>query len=204
MNNFLDYVRAFCQEHKVKLELPKSKAVKINEISCRGYFLDDPLVLCVSKHQDDLEFLEILVHEFSHLNQFLDKSKYWTDLKVGDKKLTALYDEWLFQDRKLDDSEVEEYKNKIILMELDCEKRAVEFIKKFELNLNVSNYIKKANAYLLFYHLSKEFKTWFKIGSEPYRVKEVYEQMPDDFNLDHLNPPKEYLDIIEKNCIKFY
>lgn len=188
---FLSYIRKKCKEHNVKLILKNAKKIKLsNKIYVGGYFSDEPNeceLACALKNQ---EYLNLLVHEYSHMEQWVDKSEIWTNAKG-----TEMLDDWLEGkeikniDKKIDD---------LKLCELDCEKRALRNIKKFNLPINLKTYIQKANSYVLFYNYIKETRRWSKPGNAPYSPKniELWSLCPDKFM------PYSYYNSIPKKIYK--
>ena len=141
---FVNYVKSECKKYGVKCDLRKTKYVKLSgNIKCSGYFDEDTPALVCSMNRPD--WIEILAHEFSHLTQWIDQIPLWKKCMVS----MPLVDEWLQGD------EVPDIKKHLAVsreLELDNEKRSVKIIKKFGLDVNIDNYIKKANAYIFFYN----------------------------------------------------
>jgi hypothetical protein len=207
MNLFLKHVKEVAAKNGVYVSLINAPTVMSGAVSCSGYFTDYPNPeLVVATQKKESEWLEILVHEFNHMNQFLEHHSSWTDLNIegSSSKQTSLLDLWLSRNVELNDIQLSQCIDIIIRLELDCEKRSVQTIKDYSLPINTQDYIKRANSYVLFYHLVKRYRTWSRPGKAPYMIKEVVDKMPDEFNLDYSNPPKELLDIIEKHCISLY
>jgi len=108
-------------------------------------------------------------------------------------------------DKWLNGKEIKFIKNKIDkikYLELDCEKRAVKNIKKYNLPVNIETYIQKANSYILFYNYVKETRQWSKPGNAPYALKnkELWSLCPTKFMPDSYYekiPRKIYKKFIE-------
>jgi len=164
---FIKIVKAKCKEFNVKLVLKNAKKVKISEdIFCGGYFEG------ISKTEGKLVcatnsplYLNLLVHEFSHMEQWYEGAEVWKNVSTaGD------VDEWL------GGKNVRNINRKIDLLkmlELDCEKRAVKNIKKYNLPIDIAKYTKSANSYILFYNYLKETRKWSKPGNAPYSEKNI-------------------------------
>lgn len=172
---FIEYVQAKCKEHNIKVELRDVNKLKISgNIYSGGYFMDNEYdgraKLIVAKKRKD--WLNLLLHEFCHAEQWIENIKLWD--KVRNNKM----DEWLNGDKihyphtHLDDMK---------LLELDCEKRAVQNIRKFNLPINIQEYTQKANSYVLFYNYIKETRNWSKPGNSPYQNKELWSVCPKKF-----------------------
>ena len=109
--------------------------------------------------------IPLLVHEFSHMQQWIENSKVWSYGKYLDD-----VDRWLVGD---DVKDIDEKINKIQLLELDCERRAVKYILKYSLPINLKIYCQKANAYLFFYTWMRETRTWSREGNSSYADKNI-------------------------------
>jgi hypothetical protein len=86
-------------------------------------------------------------------------------------------------------------------LEYDAEKRSVALIKRWNLPMKIPQYIKTANAYLSFYRLMRDYRTWYT--KAPYEVPEIVAMMPTKFltirQLD--NPSDEYRRLALKHCV---
>ena len=188
VSKFLKMVDRDCQKYGVKLVLSDTEFLTDGGLEYRGCFSEDHKrsgnELCVAVKKDINAWLQILVHEYAHMTQWKEGVPCWKADVNGEGALELL-DTWL-QGGKVSDKDVDEAIKLSILVELDCERRAVNLIKKYDLPIDVSLYIKKANAYILFYHAVKKYRKWYdpKFSDFP----GVAELMPD--NLDEM----DYLD----------
>ena len=55
-------------------------------------------------------------------------------------------------------------------MELDCERKSVEMIKKFDLPIDIEEYTSIANIYIFYYTYAKKNRCWF---SENSTIKDI-------------------------------
>jgi hypothetical protein len=107
-------------------------------------------------------------------------------------------------DKWLDGKEVENIEECINAsrdLELDNEKRSVEMIKKWNLPIDVSEYTKKSNAYVLFYNYIKTSRKWSLPGNSPYSNKEVLSKMSTDFDMNYEKLDPEIHEIFKANNI---
>lgn len=178
---FIKYVKRICAEHDIKLDLRRAKKLTLSEnIKCSGYFDEEGRVLAVAmKHPDALG---ILVHEFCHLMQYLDftrgKFRLWNTATVALGKL----DTWLSGKPVTNLKRAISYSRDL---ELDNEKRTVAMIQKWDLPVDVDDYIKKANAYVLFYNWMHKTRRWTTPPNTPYNNPRVYESMSNKFNMKY-------------------
>lgn len=191
--HFLHYVAGKCKKHGIKLILRNVKYLKLSgNIKCSGYFDDSKKELVVSMNRKDS--LEILVHEFGHLTQYVDNCDVW---KYLGNSLNYV-DEWLTG------TNVRNYEKHIDAsrdLELDNEKRSVEIIKKFGLDIDIDNYIKKANSYIYFYTWMKKTRKWSTPQNSPYTNKNVLSVMPSKFQKRYDKIPKKIQKVFESENI---
>jgi len=105
------------------------------------------MLVCVSR----VDFLSIFLHEFCHFLQWRDNNAWWAKHM---KKYIA-FSNWISRA-----SSKKATSSSYIAMELDCERRAVELVKKFKLSIDIPQYIKKANACLFLYHIVEKNRGW--------------------------------------------
>lgn len=174
---FIEFVRKECKEHGIKLDLRNTRSVSLGDNSrCAGYFDIENKVLVSSMNRPDS--FGILVHEYCHMTQWAEDIPLWRKSNV------ALFKLWSW----LEGEEVKNIKKYIAIardLELDNEKRAVKIIKKFNLNIDTREYIKKANAYIHYYNWLLYSRKWSKASNSPYRNKIILEAMSDKFNMKY-------------------
>ena len=61
----------------------------------------------------------------------------------------------------------------------------VQTIIKWNLDIDVKKYTKKANAYVLFYLYLQESRKWSIPGNSPYENKRILEAMSDQFDMNY-------------------
>lgn len=142
---------------------------------------------------------EILIHEYCHYLQWKEDRKYFLKLINN----CAIVFDWI--DGKFFKKDIIDYAIMgVIELELDCERRSLEQIKKYKLDVDVEDYCKAANSYLLFYNIVRETRKWY--GDTPYTTS-LNKSMPSklmdlEFYLDKDNitekQHKQYLKIIAK------
>lgn len=188
--DFIKYVKSECKKHGIKCDLRKTKYVKLSgNIKCSGYFdEDEPALVCSMNRPDSLE---ILAHEFGHFTQWKDNIDVWKKSMVS----MPLVDEWL------EGKEVPNIKKHLATcrnLELDNEKRAVKIIKKFDLDIDIDRYIKKANAYVLFYNRLLATRKWATPKNSPYSNQRIIEKMPRYFMKDYSTLSKRIEKVFEQ------
>lgn len=175
--DFIQYVKNRCKEHGVKCVLPKTQSVKMSDgIRCSGYF-DESVPILVSS-VGRIDWIGILAHEYSHLTQWVERIPLWVE---AEKSLPFVW-EWL---EGKDCKNIEYHINIARDLELDNEKRAVKVIQAFELDVDIEDYIRKANAYVSFYNFLKITRKWCTTKTSPYRNKNIIAAMSPKFNMNH-------------------
>jgi len=174
---FVNHVERQCKEHGVELELSDRSYLDLSDqIKCGGYFDSDiPKLACAKGNKN---FKELFVHEYCHMTQWLEKLPLW------DESIESIN----LIDRWIEKKEIKNIKNHIRLakeLELDNEKRVVETIRKWKLDIDIEQYTKKANAYVLFYLYLQESRKWSVPGNSPYENKRILEHMSDKFDMNY-------------------
>ena len=81
--------------------------------------------------------------------------------------------------------------------ELNCERRTVDVIKEFGLQLDINKYCQSANSYILCYNFVKKVRTWDFKGS--IYAKEIVDEMPTDlYTLNYNRLPRYYEALFRK------
>jgi hypothetical protein len=178
---FVDHVKLECKKYGIKCSLRPVKYLKLsNSIKCSGYFDETGKVLACATNKKD--WLQILVHEYAHLTQWVDNCNIWK--KVSKLDSVNKMDQWL------NGKSVKDYKRHIDLvkeLELDNEKRSVSIIKKFDLtnSVDIDSYTRKANAYIQFYNYIKITRRWSDPKNTPYNNQSVIQAMPRVFRMNY-------------------
>lgn len=128
-------------------------------------------VFCVNYYDNDLsDNFGIFVHEFSHFLQWKAQTELW---KNGEKA-SILFDRWINQKAH---SFSKKHLKDIQLLELDCDRRALKLIKKYDLPIDVDDYIKQSNSYVLSYNYLYEQRKFFNFSA--YAHKDILKLVPD-------------------------
>lgn len=182
VKKFLKELKETCKENRVGLKLIPKKAIRIEGNELAGCFGGArPEIWCATRRKD---WLQILVHESCHMDQFLYDKKMW---KKGDSCDQLYY--WL---RGKNYRNINTHINNVQDLETDCEKRSVEKIKKYGLPIDTTEYVKKANAYIYFYTYIKTFRKWTDHERSPYTLEGIWKKMPSKFLKSYRKLPQEY------------
>lgn len=191
-------VKEKCKKLGVKLTLSPEKTILMSEnVYVGGYFSDeeDAVELACAMGQPDFEKTILLfTHESCHLDQWSESDQEDSIWAKGDTM--GIIDGWL-NGEELDESELNESFKQSMDLELDCEKRTVEKIKKYDLPINTEHYIQKANAYILFYNYVKKHRKWSNPGNPPYGDN-IWPSAPKTWLDDYSQIPKELEEAYDK------
>lgn len=181
---FVQHVKEQCAFYGVKCSLRPVKYVSLYGNKCSGWFDETVPELVVSMKRTDC--IEILVHEYSHLTQWVEGIELWGRAEVSLTKL------WGWLDGK-NHRNMAEHIGVCRDLELDNEKRSVKNIKKFNLDIDPQQYIKRANAYVQFYNYLVISRKWSNPDNSPYKNQRLLEAMSPKFNMkyDTLTPKLE-------------
>lgn len=172
---FIAHVKQECKRVGVKCILRPAKSIKLEGSSrCSGYFDSENKELVVAMKQKNS--LAILVHEYGHLTQWLDKIEIWDRADISLPKMT----DWL-EGKKIHN--IQKHLSVVRDLELDNEKRSVKIIKKWGLSINTEEYTRKANAYVHFYNYLYYSRKWCKPSNTPYNNKKIISLMSSRFNM---------------------
>lgn len=177
---FVNHVEDKCKENGVELIFMARKYIKLSEddLECVGYFDDANKELIIAVKRPIMDWLEILVHEYSHMNQWLEKEPIYIDCKVGENCPGSMIDLWIRKEVELNEEQQREYFKKVRYMELDNERRSVDIIKLWNLPIDVDGYIRQANAYVYFYLAVEDYRKWYDPESNMFDDEDLLEAMP--------------------------
>lgn len=199
--DFIDFVKSECKKNGVVFKPHKRAYVRHSEsIKCGGFFDDgsdlEKRKATLAFAQGHPDFLELLVHEYCHMTQWIDGIDLW---EVCANSMTII-GEWL---SGIDhpDHLVQEAINNSRDLELDNEKRSAEIFKKWNLPVDVDLYIKKSNAYVNFYNYLKISRKWSSPENSPYVNKNILAAMSEKFDMDYENLSYELIGLFKKENI---
>jgi hypothetical protein len=119
--DLLKYIRKNGREHGINVYLSKGRYLIDGTRKINGYFDEEGTTLAVATNQDWSRWVCILIHEFSHMQQWIDQDECWTDcwekLDGEDVDVGAMVDEWVFDAVKYDQKDVDRYIQKVRDME---------------------------------------------------------------------------------------
>lgn len=100
------------------------------------------------------DIFDIFVHEYCHFLQWKDEIPLWAEARGANKNL----DDYL--EDKQNSCSIEDLRM-VQKLELDCDRRAVELIKAYNLPVDLDRYIVESNGYILSYNLIHKARMFF-------------------------------------------
>jgi hypothetical protein len=192
---FVKYVRSHLAEYGMKLIIGRGKHVNTDGFRCSGYFDESGGTIAVARKSN--EFMQVLVHEYSHFLQYINNSKIY--IKCYDASL--IVDQWL----KGKNYPLKKVKRAFFLvraMERDCERRALKIIKDFNLKINSKMYAKRAHVYIYSHFLMEKTRKFDTYKRNPYYSKYVLKIMPSNMAvLSHKSIPPKIYSVLESFTI---
>ena len=183
MKQLVYYIKKNAKNQGVKIRLTPYKNINFNGSRINGYFDCENKILQVATKKKFKEWFFVFIHEAAHLFQWIEKDKSLKPLidKRGND-ISYKIDDWMNGGNV---AEIQKIMLNTYRMELNCEKRAVSLIKKFNVKINVEEYIQKANAYMCYHFLMLEFRKRYKSGKEPWSISKIWKTMPKRLNVNH-------------------
>ena len=187
IDKFVNHVKSHCKEKKVAFKEYKRPYVKLSSnIKCGGYFDGDGVKPTLAYAKGHVQSLELLAHEYCHMTQWIDRIPLW------DKGGIGYVEPWL---KGKDVENIDEHINNARDLELDNEIRTVEMIKKWDLPIDIDLYVKKSNAYILFYNYLKVSRKWSSPSNSPYGNKNILDAMSTKFDMNYNELAPEILQL---------
>jgi len=146
------------------------------------------------------EWLKLFVHESCHKDQFLEQDPAYCGTVDGIDDPYEKLDQWANASLPIEQGLVKRLIMFALNLELNCERRAVQKIIEQDLPIKVEDYIRRANAYVYFYHVYGLTRQWYTIGKEPYNIPEVLAIVPTTLDNDYTVLPDEIRNAMLKYC----
>lgn len=198
--NFVQTEINHCTQHNVQVQLKNKDTVGLNGVECGGYFMDEPAsVLAVAMGKKYKDWLPTFVHETCHKDQFVENAPVW-NLRIKEYfNANDILDMWLNHAVELTKPQLNQVLDQVIAVELDCEKRSLEKIKKYNLPIDHVEYIQKSNAYIYYHFAIARMREWGH-KSAPYDNPKVWQKMPVDFDQNYSKISRSMMSLFLRHC----
>lgn len=171
-DDFISIVSKTLKKHKHSLRLVLGSGLYIGNSKVDGYYCEDEKEIAIHVN-NDVEWISTLAHEYNHFIQKITNSKKWLDLNDSTGEAYDKWWDWLEREIELDDKELNSIVTKIQDVEHECEVMTIETIKKYNLPVNLDEYILSSNSYIMFFQYAKKYRLWYSDTGSP-RNEEVY------------------------------
>ncbi len=180
---FIKHIKSHCKELGVKCDIRNVSYVKYSSNArCSGWFdsINKELVVAIKS----TDGFGVLVHEYAHLTQWQDNIPLWNTTLNSLVRL----DQWLSGNEVRN---IRKHLSNCRDLELDNEKRSVKLIKEWGLSIDIPNYIRKANAYVMFYNWMYYTRRWSTTKNSPYKNERLLGVMSPKFNMRYSKMSKK-------------
>lgn len=200
MKNFISLSVSDMIRKGVSVHLVNQQFLEVEDVACNGYFSDHPdLEFWCAVKKPRKDWMEIYVHEYCHFLQWKKQTDKWKATSVKNGSTENLIDEWI-SGKPIKQDLVYMYAKANRDVEEECERMVVQNIRKYQLPINIKNYVKKANAYLYFWSALPYIRKWPTGGKGPYTIPEIVNSMPIKFQRDYDKIPDSYIKLLEEHC----
>lgn len=178
--------------HNVNIVFSDTKSVQYNgeDFQTGGYWDDsDPknLTLACAVGKPIEKWGPIFAHEYCHFIQWKEKSAEWDHYRKNVS--SSVYDK-IFNNEPVDEEKMIQCLEACKQLELDCERRTVELLKKHKVPIDLKKYIRGANAYIHFYNHARYYREWYDLDKVPYYLKNLYAHAPTSFRGSYDKMPR--------------
>jgi len=191
---FLNYAKKECDKNGIDLVVYDGK--EIPNLRCLGFFSEYEMQLGVAMGVPENNWVSTLAHELCHTKQFLENTKVWRNIKIGNYDKGEMFDMWIEKKVELTEIQRKKYVKAIIDLEYDCEKRTVQLIKRLKLPVDTKAYIRGAVSYLWSYKVMSEVRKEPKVFT--YEIPQLLKQMPTQFPKNPHILTKKTFDILKQ------
>ena len=188
---FITDLYTFAAQKSVHIRAVPNDHVRTGNFRCAGYFGDYPYpVLAWATGMPKDVWLSVLVHESCHMDQWAESADVWiAGYGKNGKDLTDPFWDWL-RGKRISPKKRMEAMRIAREIEIDCERRSIEKINKYNLNIDCVVYAQKANVYLYSYAYMLESRKWV---TGLYNNERLWKSAPKKLVTDYDNIPENML-----------
>lgn len=144
-----------CKAFGVRLIVDPARNIEKDGVMVGGYFCDQSRELAVAAGSDTPVWMGTLLHEYSHLTQWIENTPLW---RAYDERMW----DWLAGKAIRNPSAAV---RSVQLVEEDCERRAIRLAQELEADIDLPNYVRAANAYIHFHNVLLDKRKWYRPGT---------------------------------------
>ena len=181
---FIGFAVAECSKRNIMVRFEPIKTINDDGEQYAGYFNEGEGELVVATKMPMKNWFPTLVHEFAHFTQWKEKEPLF--MKINNSRhLDGDMWEWI-KGKDIPMNRVEKSIRAYQSMEMDCEKRTIGLIKKYGLSIDIDDYTRSANVYVLFYTLMMKKRKWY--SNSPLQNEKLLSMMPVELITDYELP----------------
>jgi len=189
-HNFVTDTLATAESNRIKIRRGSNMCIgEDDQMKCSGYFCagNRELALC-DNYSNIATWLGTFLQGSCYMDQWHQCKELWNNNITG----VGYYFDFLEKKIDLSPPEVENCIRNVINLKLDCEKRSVEKIKKYNLPLDLKESKEKANAYLYTIVYCAQKRQWYnRLCSDTFGV------LPTQFLSSHTRLPEKLCNAFE-------
>ena len=186
-------ITATVKEYNVRLKISEDDEIEYLGHPHFGFFIENPPTLGLAIGGDPNEWLPVLVHESCHMDQWIEQSPYWTNGHISNVEVCDIMNLWIDREIELSPTQITNILTKTRDIELDAERRTVDKFVKYGVDINVEEYVQRANAYIYSYNFFAKFRAWNDPDKlSAHLLDSIWTKMPTHFNNDYTETPCEY------------
>lgn len=171
---------------------PDDRLIGSDGLVTGGCFDETVPSLSISQAGTPQATLGLLLHEYSHLTQWVENCPEW----AAHQKTPGMWD-WLAGKPLKGAAKVVDATQ---ALEADCERRTVRLIRELAAPIDVAEYCRRANAYIHFHNVIKAERKWYKAPGALF-VPEILRHCNDSLDSNFTKTPKPLFDAMVTHAI---
>lgn len=196
---FIRHIKFESRRYGITLNISNDDVLRLdNGDIVSGYFRDKPhLELAIAIGLGRRHWLSTLVHEFSHFEQWRDYDPTYI-VRYNKTTPDTIIQKWL-GGKDYNERTINKCIDLVKKCELNCERRAVKNIKKYNLPIDIKEYSKQASAYIHSYNYLKLTRRWNPPNELfPSEITAIIDEMPATLNGRYNKMSKRLLEIYDR------
>lgn len=173
---FMRHIAAHLREYGFRLIYGRGETVNAGGYRIPAYMDDANRIVRVARKARC--WFQNLVHEYAHFLQWLDGARVFT----GSAPHINRVDRWL-GGKDCDAVALRRSFRAIRDLEMDCERRTVELIRRHGLSIDVRRYTKHAHLYIYGHYLMEQTRKPWPFSRSIYRSRRLVEMAPSTFRV---------------------
>lgn len=178
-------------DHGVHVDFQAAANVTSGDLACSGFFDDSVPLLTMATRQVSNDWRLLFLHEYCHFTQ-------WKEGKLSVLDDIENLDDWYGEDCSYDYETAEHLTRVYQEIELDCEKRVIDILRRRKIRIDKKKYITSANAYIWLYQIALERKQWIEAGA--YTRPKIASYCPETWITDLGDVPKRFRSYANRWC----